>query len=105
MPWAQFVREVLVAPMPVDIFQLSDFDPFGGNMHMSTTKIIGILLIAAGVLGLIYGGFSYTKETHTAKLGSLELKVQEKETVIVPVIVSAGAIALGVFLIVAGRNK
>jgi len=74
-------------------------------MHMSTTNIIGILLIAAGVLGLIYGGFSYTKETHTAKLGSLEIKVQEKETVIVPVIASAGAIALGVFLIVAGRNK
>jgi hypothetical protein len=72
---------------------------------MSTTKIIGILLIAAGVLGLIYGGFSYTKETHTAKLGPLELKVQEKETVIVPVIASAGAIALGVFLLVGGRKK
>ena len=75
------------------------------QMHMSTTKIIGMLLILAGVLGLIYGGFSYTKETHTAKLGPLELKVQEKETVIVPVIVSAGAIALGVFLIVGGRKK
>lgn len=72
---------------------------------MSIQKIIGIVLIAAGVLGLIYGGFSYTKETHTAKLGPLELRVQEKETVIVPVIVSAGAIALGAFLIVAGRNK
>ena len=72
---------------------------------MSIQKIIGIVLIAAGVLGLIYGGFSYTKDTHTAKLGPLELRVQEKETVIVPVIVSAGAIALGAFLIVAGRNK
>ena len=72
---------------------------------MSIQKILGIVLIAAGVLGLIYGGFSYTKETHTAKLGPLELRVQEKETVIVPVIVSAGAIALGAFLIVAGRNK
>jgi len=72
---------------------------------MSTTKIIGILLIAAGVLGLIYGGFSYTKETHTAKLGPLAITVQEKETVIVPVILSVGAIGLGVFLIVAGRNK
>jgi len=71
----------------------------------NTTKIIGILLIAAGVLGLIYGGFSYTKETHTAKLGPLQLKVEEKETVVVPVIASVGAIALGVFLIVAGRNK
>ena len=72
---------------------------------MSTTKTIGILLIVAGVLGLIYGGFSYTKETHSTKLGPIELKVQEKETVAVPIIVSAGAIALGVFLIVAVRNK
>ena len=72
---------------------------------MSTTKIIGILLIMAGVLGLIYGGFSYTKETHTAQLGPLQLKVEEKETVLVPVIASAGALALGLFLIVGGRNK
>ena len=72
---------------------------------MNTTKIVGIVLIVAGVLGLLYGGFSYTKETHSAKLGPIELKVQEKETVAVPVMVSSGAIALGVFLIVAGRNK
>jgi hypothetical protein len=72
---------------------------------MSTTKIIGILLIMAGVLGLIYGGFSYTKETHTAQLGPLQLKVQEKETIMVPVIASVGALALGLFLIVAGKNK
>jgi len=74
-------------------------------MHMSTTKIIGILLIMAGVLGLIYGGFSYTKETHTAQLGPLQLKVEEKETVLVPVIASVGALALGLFLIVGGKNK
>lgn len=72
---------------------------------MSMTKIVGILLIMAGVLGLIYGGFSYTKETHTAKLGPLQLKVEEKEQVVVPILASVGAIALGVFLIVAGRNK
>ena len=72
---------------------------------MSTTKIIGILLIMAGVLGLIYGGFSYTKETHTAQLGPLQLKVEEKETVMVPVIASVGALALGLFLFAAGKNK
>jgi hypothetical protein len=72
---------------------------------MNTTKIIGILLIMAGVLGLIYGGFTYTKDTHTAKLGPLAITVQEKETVMVPVIASVGALALGVFLIVAGKNK
>jgi len=72
---------------------------------MSIAKIIGILLIAAGALGLIYGGFTYTKETHSAKLGPIVLQVQEKETVYVPIVLSASGIALGVFLLVAFRKK
>ncbi len=72
---------------------------------MNPTKLIGIILIAAGCLGLVYGGFSYTKETTGVKLGPIELKVQEKETVTVPLIVSAGAIAIGVFLLVAVGRK
>jgi hypothetical protein len=72
---------------------------------MTPAKIAGIILVVLGVLGLIYGGFSYTKETTKAKLGPIELKVQEQENVNVPMIVSAGALALGVFLLVAGRKK
>jgi hypothetical protein len=71
---------------------------------MNPVKLIGIILIVLGGLGLAYGGFSYTKETTGVKLGPIELKVQEKETVNVPLIVSAGAIALGVFLLVLGRK-
>jgi hypothetical protein len=72
---------------------------------MGITKIIGVLLIAAGVLGLIYGGFTYTRETHSAKLGPIVLQVKEKETVYVPIILSAGAIALGALLLVVFRSK
>jgi uncharacterized membrane protein YidH (DUF202 family) len=72
---------------------------------MSLTKIIGIILIVAGGLGLAYGGFTYTKETSAVKLGPIELQVKEKETVNVPLIVSAGAIAIGVFLLVAVGRK
>jgi hypothetical protein len=72
---------------------------------MSAAKIVGIILIALGVLGLLYGGFSYTKESHTARLGPLSFTVQEKETVMVPVIASVGSILLGVFLIVGVKNK
>lgn len=71
---------------------------------MNPTKLIGIILIAAGSLGLIYGGFTYTKETTGFKLGPLELQVKEKETVSVPLLLSAGAIAFGVFLLVIGRK-
>ena len=72
---------------------------------MNPSKLIGIALIALGCLGLVYGGFSYTKETTGMKLGPIELKVEEKETINVPLIVSAGAIVIGVFMLVAvGRR-
>jgi hypothetical protein len=72
---------------------------------MNPAKIIGIVLIALGCLGLVYGGFSYTKESTAVKLGPIEMKVQEKETVSVPLIVSAGAIAIGVFVLVGVGRK
>ena len=72
---------------------------------MGTSKIFGILLIVAGVLGLVYGGFTYTKETHSAKLGPITLQVKDKETVYIPVILSAAALGLGAFLLVGGRKS
>ena len=72
---------------------------------MNPTKLIGIILIAAGCLGLAYGGFSYTKDTSAVKLGPIELKVVEKERVNVPLIVSAGAVVIGIFLLVVGIKK
>ncbi len=67
---------------------------------MGGSKLLGIALIVIGVLGLAYGSFSYTKETHDAKLGPIELSVTEKETVNVPVWAGAGAIAAGAVLLV-----
>lgn len=72
---------------------------------MGVTKIIGVLLVVAGTLGLIYGGFTYTKERHDVKLGSLKFSVAEKETVNVPVWVGAGSIAIGVVLLLIGRKR
>jgi len=73
---------------------------------MSPLKIVAIALIVAGGLGLAYGGFSYTKETHRAEIGPLKFSVQEKEQVNVPIWVGLGAILAGVVLLVAGgRGK
>jgi uncharacterized membrane protein YidH (DUF202 family) len=66
-----------------------------GGVEMSAVKLVGIVLIAAGILGLAYGSFSFTKETHEAKIGSLELSVKDQETVNVPVWVGVGAIVVG----------
>jgi len=72
---------------------------------MGITKIIGILLIVAGTLGLIYGGFSYTREKHDVNLGPLKFSVADRERVNVPVWAGAGAIAVGVILLVIGRKR
>ena len=72
---------------------------------MGVTKIIGVLLVVAGTLGLIYGGFTYTRERHDVKLGPLKFSVAEKETVNVPVWAGAGAIAVGVVLLLIGRKR
>jgi TRAP-type C4-dicarboxylate transport system permease small subunit len=72
---------------------------------MNTVRIAALALIAAGVLGLVYGGFSYTKETHRATLGSLELSVKDRETVNVPVWAGIGAIVVGGALLAMGGRK
>lgn len=71
---------------------------------MNIARIVAILLIVAGVLGLVYGGFSYTKEETQAKLGPFELKVENKETVNVPIWASIGAIVAGAVLLFVGRK-
>jgi hypothetical protein len=72
---------------------------------MTAIKILAIVLIAAGVLGLAYGSFSYTRDTHEAKLGPLELSVKDRETVNIPVWAGVGAIAIGGALLLAGGRK
>ena len=72
---------------------------------MNTVKIAAIVLIVAGVLGLVYGSFSYTKETHEATLGPIELSVKDKQTVSVPVWAGVGAIVIGGVLLLFGSKK
>jgi hypothetical protein len=72
---------------------------------MSAVKIAAIVLIVAGVLGLVYGQFSYTKKTHEAKIGSLEVSLQDKETVNVPVWAGVGAIVAGAILLLLPKKS
>lgn len=72
---------------------------------MNAQKIAAIVLIVVGALGLAYGGFSYTKETHEANLGPLHLSVAEKQRVNIPVWAGVGAIVLGGLLLVVNRKN
>ena len=66
---------------------------------MNAVKMLAIVLIVAGVLGLAYGSFTYTKDTHQAKIGPIELSIKDKETVNIPVWAGVAAIAAGAFLL------
>ena len=72
---------------------------------MKATQIVAILLIVGGVLALVYRGFSYTKETHEAKIGPVELQLKEKEHVNLPVWLGAAAVGVGVVLLVSGKKS
>jgi hypothetical protein len=72
---------------------------------MSAVKIVAIVLIVAGIAGLLYGKFSYTKETHDIKLGPIEMSIAEKQTVNVPLWAGLGAIlGGGALLLYAGKK-
>ncbi len=66
---------------------------------MNIQRVIGIILLVAGVLGLAYGGFTYTKDTHKADLGPLQFSVKEKEHVNVPISLGVGFIVVGGLLL------
>lgn len=68
-------------------------------------KILGIALIVAGTLALVYGGFSYTRDKHDVRLGPIQFSVKEEERINVPVWAGAGAIAVGALLMLAGGRR
>jgi hypothetical protein len=72
---------------------------------MNGVRLAAIALIVAGILGLVYGGFSYTKETHQTTVGPVQIKVKDRETVNVPVWAGVGGIALGGALLLFGGKK
>ena len=71
---------------------------------MSAMRMAAIVLIIAGLLGLAYGSFSYTKETHETKIGPIEIAVKDKETVNIPIWAGVGAVVVGGLLLMV-RNK
>lgn len=66
---------------------------------MNAVKMLAIVLIIAGGFGLLYGGFTYTKETHEAKLGPIVLSVKDQQTVNIPIWAGVGSLVAGVILL------
>jgi hypothetical protein len=71
---------------------------------MNAAKLIAIVLIVAGAAALVHRQFTYTKETHDAKIGPLELSVKDKETVSIPTWAGIGCIVIGAGLLLVNRR-
>lgn len=72
---------------------------------MKGQQLLGILLLAVGILSLAYGGFSYTKETHDANIGPIHLSVKDKEHVNIPLWAGVAAAVVGGALLARGGRK
>jgi uncharacterized membrane protein len=72
---------------------------------MNAIKLTAMVLIVGGLLGLLYGSFSYTKDTHDLKIGPIALSVEEKKTVNIPIWLGVGAVVMGGLLLVFGSKK
>jgi TRAP-type C4-dicarboxylate transport system permease small subunit len=80
-------------------------NPQQGDENMNAVKLVAIVLIVAGALGLAYGGFSYTKDTTAVKVGSLELSVKEQKQVNIPLWAGIGAIVAGGLLLLSTSKR
>ena len=67
-------------------------------------RMVALVLIAVGVLALVYGGFTYTKERHDAKVGPLEFSFSEKERVNVPMWAGVASVVVGAGLLLSGKK-
>ena len=68
-------------------------------------RLLGIILIILGVVGLAYGGITYTRRSETVSVGPVSATVKEKETFPLSPIVSGVALLAGIALVVAGGRR
>ena len=79
--------------------------PMRGDSEMNATKIAAVVLIVVGVLGLAYGGFTYTSDRHEMQVGSMSLTMNEKRTVPIPLWAGIAAVLLGAGLLLVPARR
>jgi hypothetical protein len=72
---------------------------------MGAVKLVAILLLVVGIVGVGYGGFTYTKDTHETKIGPIDIAVKDKETVNIPLWVGVGSLLVGGLLLSSGLRR
>lgn len=62
-------------------------------------KAVGLIVIAVGVIGLAYGGFTYTRSTSKTQIGPMDIVMHDRERVNIPIWAGVAAIGIGVGLL------
>jgi hypothetical protein len=70
----------------------------------STTGLLGLILIIAGVLVLAYQGFTYTKHENVAQIGNVNVTAETQKTVHLPPIAGGIALIAGILLVLVSRK-
>jgi hypothetical protein len=72
---------------------------------MKVASLVGILLIVVGIIGLAYGGITYTRKEKVVDIGPIQATAEKHERIPLPPIVGGLALAAGVVLLVAGAKR
>ncbi len=72
---------------------------------MNATKIVAVALIVVGVVGLAYGGFTYTSERHELQMGPMSVTMNERQTVPIPLWAGIAAVLLGTGLLLVPARR
>lgn len=68
-------------------------------------RTLGIVLIVCGIIGLAYGGFTYTRRKDSVSFGGMTATVTQREKVPIPPILGGIALVAGIAMLVAGGKK
>jgi drug/metabolite transporter (DMT)-like permease len=90
----------------VEEFGLKDALHSSGELfRRSMNKTLGVILIVLGLVGLAWGGFTYTTREKVVDVGPIHASRDKTHTVPLPPIVGAVALVAGVILVAAGKNQ
>lgn len=68
-------------------------------------RTLGIIMIVLGAIGLLYGGFSYTRRRDTVQLGPMRATIEQRESVPIPPILGGVVLVAGIAVLLVGQRK
>lgn len=68
-------------------------------------RVLGVVLIVLGIVGLVLGGITFTRERTVAEIGPVEVQAEERETLPIPAIAAGAAVVAGIVLVVVGSRR